>query len=57
LTGPNFPLYVILKHKMVPKETIPAGIIVHAQEKSWGKSALVVVDWLKVVFWMLSVGT
>ncbi|KAK0133215.1 Pogo transposable element with KRAB domain [Merluccius polli] len=41
--------YVILKHKTVPKEAMPAGIIVRAQEKGWMETELV-VDWLKVVW-------
>uniref|UniRef100_A0A3Q3FBL7 HTH CENPB-type domain-containing protein n=1 Tax=Labrus bergylta TaxID=56723 RepID=A0A3Q3FBL7_9LABR len=41
--------YVILKRKTVPKEPMPAGIIVRAQEKGWMETGLV-VDWLKVVW-------
>uniref|UniRef100_A0A1A8L7P5 DDE-1 domain-containing protein n=1 Tax=Nothobranchius pienaari TaxID=704102 RepID=A0A1A8L7P5_9TELE len=41
--------YVILKCKTVPKEPMPAGIIVRAQEKGWMESELV-VNWLKVVW-------
>lgn len=41
--------YVVLKRKTVPKEAMPAGIIVRAQEKGWMETELV-VDWLKVVW-------
>ncbi|KAM3603214.1 uncharacterized protein V6R79_018576 [Siganus canaliculatus] len=46
--GTKLPPYVVLKRKTVPKETMPAGIIVRAQEKGWMETELV-VDWLKVV--------
>uniref|UniRef100_A0A3Q3KXW9 HTH CENPB-type domain-containing protein n=1 Tax=Labrus bergylta TaxID=56723 RepID=A0A3Q3KXW9_9LABR len=42
--GNKLPPYVI-----VPKEPMPAGIIVRAQEKGWMETGLV-VDWLKVVW-------
>ena len=47
--GTKLPPYVILKRKTMPKETMPAGIIVRAQEKGWMDTDLV-VDWLKVVW-------
>ena len=47
--GTKLPPYVILKRKTMPKETMPAGIIVRAQEKGWMDTGLV-VDWLKVVW-------
>ena len=47
--GSKLPPYVILKRKTVPKDPMPAGIIVRAQEKGWMESGLV-VDWLKVVW-------
>uniref|UniRef100_A0A8C6PX15 HTH CENPB-type domain-containing protein n=1 Tax=Nothobranchius furzeri TaxID=105023 RepID=A0A8C6PX15_NOTFU len=47
--GTKLAPYVILKRKTVPKEPMPAGIIVRAQEKGWMESELV-VDWLKVVW-------
>ncbi|KAJ8367215.1 hypothetical protein AAFF_G00324280 [Aldrovandia affinis] len=40
---------LILKRKTVPKEAMPAGIIVRAQAKGWMETELV-VDWLKVVW-------
>uniref|UniRef100_A0A1A7X7M9 HTH CENPB-type domain-containing protein n=1 Tax=Iconisemion striatum TaxID=60296 RepID=A0A1A7X7M9_9TELE len=45
--GTKLPPYVILKRKTVPKEPMPVGIVVRAQEKGWMESELV-VDWLKV---------
>lgn len=47
--GTKLPPYVVLKCKTLPKEATPAGIIVHAQEKGWMETELV-VDWLKVVW-------
>uniref|UniRef100_A0A674N661 HTH CENPB-type domain-containing protein n=1 Tax=Takifugu rubripes TaxID=31033 RepID=A0A674N661_TAKRU len=47
--GTKLPPYVVLKRKTVPKEAMPAGIIVRAQEKGWMETELV-VDWLKVVW-------
>lgn len=47
--GTKLPPYVILKRKTLPKDPMPAGIIVRAQEKGWMESRLV-VDWLKVVW-------
>uniref|UniRef100_A0A668AVM8 Pogo transposable element derived with KRAB domain n=1 Tax=Myripristis murdjan TaxID=586833 RepID=A0A668AVM8_9TELE len=47
--GTKLPPYVILKRKTMPKDSMPAGIIVRAQEKGWMESGLV-VDWLKVVW-------
>lgn len=47
--GTKLPLYVVLKRKTVPKEAMPAGIIVRAQEKGWMETELVVA-WLKVVW-------
>ena len=47
--GTKLPPYVILKRKTAPKEAMPAGIVVRAQEKGWMESELV-VDWLKVVW-------
>ncbi|TWW53636.1 hypothetical protein D4764_0159420 [Takifugu flavidus] len=44
--GTKLPPYVVLKRKTVPKEAMPAGIIVRAQEKGWMETELV-VDWLK----------
>uniref|UniRef100_A0A674MXE7 HTH CENPB-type domain-containing protein n=1 Tax=Takifugu rubripes TaxID=31033 RepID=A0A674MXE7_TAKRU len=47
--GTKLPPYVVLKRKTIPKEAMPAGIIVRAQEKGWMETELV-VDWLKVVW-------
>uniref|UniRef100_A0A3Q2X9R6 Pogo transposable element derived with KRAB domain n=2 Tax=Hippocampus comes TaxID=109280 RepID=A0A3Q2X9R6_HIPCM len=47
--GTKLPPYVVLKRKTVPKEAMPAGIIIRAQEKGWMETKLV-VDWLKVVW-------
>ena len=47
--GTKLPPYVILKRKTAPKEAMPAGIVVRAQEKGWMESELV-LDWLKVVW-------
>ncbi|KAJ8362613.1 hypothetical protein AAFF_G00365470 [Aldrovandia affinis] len=47
--GTKLPPYLILKRKTVPKEAMPAGIIVRAQAKGWMETELV-VDWLKVVW-------
>ena len=47
--GSKLPPYVILKRKTVPKDPMPAGIIVRAHEKGWMETGLV-VDWLKVVW-------
>ncbi|QQP49044.1 Pogo ele1 orf1-h 1e-40-j 4, partial [Caligus rogercresseyi] len=47
--GTKLPPYLILKRKTIPKEPMPAGIIVRAQEKGWMDTELV-VDWLKVVW-------
>lgn len=48
--GTKLPLYMILKRKTVPKETMPAGNIVRTEkEKGWMEIELV-VDWLKVVW-------
>ena len=40
---------MILRRKTVPKEAMPPGIIVRAQEKGWMDTELV-LDWLKVVW-------
>uniref|UniRef100_A0A672HC27 HTH CENPB-type domain-containing protein n=1 Tax=Salarias fasciatus TaxID=181472 RepID=A0A672HC27_SALFA len=47
--GTKLPLYVVLRRKTIPKEPMPPGIIVRAQEKGWMETELV-VDWLKVVW-------
>ena len=47
--GSKLPPYVILKRKTLPKDPMPAGIIVRAQEKG-GMEMGLVVDWLKVVW-------
>lgn len=47
--GTKLPPYLILKRKTIPKEAMPAGIIVRAQERGWMDTELV-VDWLKVVW-------
>lgn len=47
--GTKLPPYMILKQKILPRDPIPTGIIVRAQEKGWMESRLV-VDWLKVVW-------
>uniref|UniRef100_A0A672FD58 DDE-1 domain-containing protein n=1 Tax=Salarias fasciatus TaxID=181472 RepID=A0A672FD58_SALFA len=46
--GTKLPPYVVLRRKTIPKEPMPPGIIVRAQEKGWMETELV-VDWLKVV--------
>lgn len=43
------PPNVILKRKTIPKDPMPAGIIVRVQENGWMKSGLL-VDRLKVVW-------
>uniref|UniRef100_A0A672HN09 HTH CENPB-type domain-containing protein n=1 Tax=Salarias fasciatus TaxID=181472 RepID=A0A672HN09_SALFA len=47
--GTKLPPYVVLRRKTIPKEPMPPGIIVRAQEKGWMETELV-VDWLKVVW-------
>ena len=47
--GTKLPPYVILRRKTIPKDPMPPGIIVRAQEKGWMETELV-VDWLKVVW-------
>ncbi|KAJ8343157.1 hypothetical protein AAFF_G00243770 [Aldrovandia affinis] len=49
VNGTKLPPHLILKRKTVPKEAMPAGIIVRAQAKGWMETELV-VDWLKVVW-------
>lgn len=39
--GIKLPPYVILKRKAVSKEALPAGIIMHAQERGWMDTELV----------------
>lgn len=47
--GRKLPPFVVFKRKTLPKNTLPAGIHVRAQEKGW-MSAELMLDWLKTVW-------
>lgn len=47
--GQKLPPYVVLKRKTLPKEKLPQGVIVRAQEKGWMEEKLV-IDWIETVW-------
>lgn len=47
--GHKLPPYVVLKRKTLPKEKLPQGVIVRAQEKGWMEEKLV-IDWIETVW-------
>lgn len=46
--GRILPPFFVFKRKTLPKNSLPAGIHVRAQDKGW-MSAELMVDWLKTV--------
>lgn len=47
--GTKLPPYIILNRKTIPKDPIPNGLAVRAQEKGWMNEALV-IDWVKTIW-------
>lgn len=47
--GMKLPPYVVLKHKTMPKEQLPTGIIVRCQNQGWMSTGLM-KDWLNIIW-------
>ena len=45
----KLPAFVMLKRKTMPKGKLPAGVIVHVQQKGWIDEELV-QDWVRMVW-------